>query len=346
MKKKALYIAIAVAAVTAVVFLLFFRRDPMLARFAELKKNPVKVRALDEEAIRRMGLNTVLGTDDDKLGYEERIAFLRARYGKKINRYAAQINLLDALWRHCKKANPDGWIECVQEYLQAAFPELAGRIFQLFEDYYRYQTWLSDNQSGLQGLSNQERKRLLWQKRYDLFGKEVAEEIWAMEIKNDQILEQLEKIDRMSGSLNEKLVTYKGTVDAVYGEEDKSYVNRHQQDLMDRFLNLESVQEDLERMQPEERKSSLREVRKAMGLNDEALRRWDELDAERDKRWTSGTQYTREREELAAKHSGSELESKLAPLRQKHFGAEADSVKAEEESGYFRFKEKRKWGQN
>ncbi|HEX8821120.1 MAG TPA: hypothetical protein VF794_14420, partial [Archangium sp.] len=86
--------------------------------------------------------------------------------------------------------------------------------------------------------------------------------------------------------------------------------------------------------------------REEMGLDDEALKRWDELDKVRDTRWEVGSQYMSEREALAQQYSGAELETKLQELRTRYFADEAGTVAEEEETGFYRFSRPRQWGRN
>ncbi len=115
---------------------------------------------------------------------------------------------------------------------------------------------------------------------------------------------------------------------------------------MNRFLDLGSVQKDLGAMAPEQRAESLRTIRQEMGLDEEALKRWEELDQRRDVRWEMGSQYMSEREALAREYSGPELEAKLKELRARYFTEEADILAEEEASGFFRFTRPRRWGRD
>jgi hypothetical protein len=74
-----------------------------------------------------------------------------------------------------------------------------------------------------------------------------------------------------------------------------------------------------------------------MGMDDEALARWHDLDAARDRAWEVGERYMAEREGLSA---GTELTA----LQDRLFGAEADIIRAEEASGFFRFARRRQLG--
>ena len=99
-------------------------------------------------------------------------------------------------------------------------------------------------------------------------------------------------------------------------------------------------------MAPEQRRQTMREVRKGLGLDDEALARWDELDRTRDQRWDGGARYMSERTALADTYSGEELELRVHELRVRYFGGEADTIRSEEQSGFFRFERERRWGRD
>ena len=53
-------------------------------------------------------------------------------------------------------------------------------------------------------------------------------------------------------------------------------------ELMNGFLEVAAVQDDLRALAPDERQVALRAIRKGMGLDAAAIERWDALDAERD----------------------------------------------------------------
>jgi len=116
--------------------------------------------------------------------------------------------------------------------------------------------------------------------------------------------------------------------------------------VLDRFVGLNSVQADLAAMTPSQRTEALREVRVQSGMDEDALERWDALDAQRDERAAMGTNYMRERAALESQYSGEALSQKIAELRVRTFGAEAESVANEEAGGYFRFETARTFGVN
>ena len=132
----------------------------------------------------------------------------------------------------------------------------------------------------------------------------------------------------------------------LHQEHADTYLQNHRQEVMNRFLALESVQRELAALPPAERTKALREVRKGLGLDDAALGRWDALDQERDRRWDAGLKYMAERAALAKQYTGEALEARLVELRARYFGPEAATIADEEASGFFRFERPRVYGLN
>ena len=137
---------------------------------------------------------------------------------------------------------------------------------------------------------------------------------------------------------------YQESVTRAYGEDAPGHLSERQQELMNRFLELGSVQRDLGAMTPEQRAASLRDVRQGMGLDEAALERWKELDVRRDARWELGSRYMAERATLAGGTAGPEQDARLAQLRMRYFPDEAATLAEEEASGFFRFGQARRWG--
>ncbi|MBN1206528.1 MAG: hypothetical protein JXB05_16700 [Myxococcaceae bacterium] len=278
---------------------------------------------------------------------EELSAFLRNRYGAKLKEPYVQIKMLEDLMRYFQKRNPDRWQEELLAFLKQEFPEMYEELAATLRNRLDYEKWVKDNQSYLRGLGEKERRTAMWDARNRLFGKEAAERIWASELKNQAVADTLVALDsKQDANLQQKLSTYKQRLQEIYGEQSEAYLARHQQEMMNRFLDMSSIQEELTAMTPQERTQSLRTIRKEMGLNEEALQRWDTLDQTRDARWEAGARYTEERVALAKQLSGAELEAKLQELRARYFGPEADIIAQEEASGFFRFERPRQWGRN
>jgi len=271
------------------------------------------------------------------------VQYFRDTYGKTIHHKHTQVMLIEKLKGYLSKMYPDDWVVYLYAMLREIFPGMENEIFDTFEKLHTYNAWLEENENELAQLPSKDKRNALWEKRYEIFGQD-ADQVWEAEKRVEPIYNALDTIQESNMPFNEKLSLYKESIQEAYKNNTDQFVARKQQELMNSFLNVESVQKDLASMAPEERKENLKELRKAMGLDSAALKRWDELDTVRDQRWNAGMQYMQQRAELEKKYKGAELEKQLDSLRIKYFGDEAETIKNEEESGYFRFTQPRKYG--
>lgn len=278
---------------------------------------------------------------------EQLATALRERYGARLDEPSVQMRMLEELMRYFQKRSPDRWREELLDFLKKHFPERYDELAAMLRNREDYEKWVKDNDAYLRGLDEHQRRAALWDARNRLFGKDIAERLWAAELKNQAVADSLRAIDTMEGaSLTDKLSTYKQKLKEVHGASADAYLARHQQELMNRFLDLSSIQRELTDLPPAERARSLRTIRKEMGLDEEALQRWDTLDQTRDGRWDAGARYMTERAALAKELSGAELETRLHEVRARYFGTEADVIAQEEAAGFFRFERPRVWGRN
>jgi lipase chaperone LimK len=139
---------------------------------------------------------------------------------------------------------------------------------------------------------------------------------------------------------------YREGLAEVYGDKVDAYLEKHRHQAMTRFFDLSSVQQELSAMTPDQRRQTMRELRQGMGLDEASLARWDELDRTRDQRWDGGARYMAERAALANTYSGEQLEQRVHELRVRYFGDEAETIRAEEQAGFFRFERERRWGRD
>lgn len=282
------------------------------------------------------------GVDRDAL-----VAQLRARYGAHLQYPYVQLKMLERLMRYFRAQSPEHWREELLDLLRAAFPDRYAELAANLQHWLDYEQWMNEHRTSLQGLDGKARHDAIWEARERIFGKEAAANIWASELKNQAATDALHAADALEGAtVSERLERYKEGLEDVYQEQAEPYLERHRQEVMDRFLDLDSVQKDLSDLSPEEREKSLREIRQGLGMPEDALQRWDALDRERDARWDTGARYMQEREALAKQYSGGALEERLKELRTRYFGAEAETIAGEEQSGFFRFSRPRRWGRN
>lgn len=274
--------------------------------------------------------------------------YLRGRYGgEKLNNAYMQVKLLEELMRYFQKHAPGDWEQALLAFLRETYPERYEALAAVLRARLDYERWIRENERYLLELGEEDRRRNIWEQREALFGKEAAEQIWASERKSQAVADALAALDaRTDVKVADKVKLYREQLQEVYGAQTDAFLERHRQEAMNRFLDLASVQRELGALSPEERSRSLREIRVGMGLDAEALQRWDALDAERDARWDAGARYMREREALARQYAGAELEARLRPIRERYFGAEAETIADEEAGGFFRFTRPRVWGRN
>jgi hypothetical protein len=257
------------------------------------------------------------------------------------------MRLLEQLMRYFQQRNPTGWEADLVALLRRAFPEQAELLAQRLHQRVEYGRWMEEHQKELRGKPEAERRAAVWEERKRLFGQDVAEQLWAGELRSAAVSDALVAIDALpQASVGERLERYQKSLAQTYGAESTEYTQAHQQELMNRFLDLGSVQRDLGAMSPGERARSLREIRQGMGLDEAALERWKELDLRRDARWELGERYMAERATLTQQASGPELDAQLAALRARYFPDEAETMAEEEASGFFRFGQPRQWGRN
>lgn len=344
-KQRVLIGAAASAAVLAVVLLSVWPRgapSPAPAPPAAAASSP-GTRSASSAA---RGEDGAPGPEDPDELRERIVSLLRSRYGAHIREPYVQVKMLEELLRFFRARDPEHWQQAVLDMIRAAFPDRYAEIAANLYHWLDYERWMNEHQPDLRGLTDAERRKAIWDERKRLFGDEAAQNIWASELKDQAFADALAAVDAQGGGLSEKLAQYKESIEDLHQEGSDAFVQRRQQELLDRFLDLESVQKDLSAEEPEERAKSLREIREGLGLSPEAIQRWEILDGERDTRWEAGASYMQEREALAKQLSGADLETRLEELRARYFGPEAETIATEEQSGFFRFTRPRRWGRN
>lgn len=270
---------------------------------------------------------------------------LRDKFGPALRGRHGQIRAIEQVLAYLAQHYPADWRERIEAFLQALSPELAVQLIAQFESLTRYQDWLRDNRERLTQLPAAQRRAELWLMRRELFGAAAAEEIWAAERRGEQVQSTLAALDRVDGRrVDEKLGSYLGAIESAYGSKAAGLIEQRRTELMNRFLELDSVQSQLAAMAPTERSAALRGIRERMGLASAALDRWDGLDRERDQHWDSGQRYQQERSRIVAEYRGAEQGELLRELQDRSFGTEAEVIRSEEASGFYRYAQSRRIG--
>jgi len=286
----------------------------------------------------------VSGSDGKVRLDKEVIAYLKGRYGKDLNSPKAQVQAIEEIQELLETQYHQNAQEKMGEAIKLVFPDNIDRLMKMSSKVARYDTWLKGISATLLTKGKQEREGIIRGKRNEIFGPE-ADKIWPDNQKAETISQVLKGLNRVKGaSLNQKLAFFHDTIQQEYASDADAYIKIHQQALLESFFRLESVQSDLKRMQPRERRQNLRAIRQAFGMDESALAHWDTLEKVRDERWEKGMLYMRDRQEVIDSVPGELREIVLNELRQKYFGKEAATVAGEEKAGYFRFKVKRFYG--
>jgi len=287
---------------------------------------------------------------EEKAGQDDLEAFrerLMAKFSGRLDHPGGQVKLLEELMRYLDHVDPEHWRESLSAILMSWFPERSEELLNKAEAMIAYQDFMEREQYALRAMGPEERRDFIWAKRRELFG-ESAEEIWQSELRNYSLSQSLKTLDQQPGPTLAKAEAYTRAIQDAYGDEADRVIERRRQELTDRFLSLTSVQETLHEQAPEERYKTLRGIRQQLGMEDQALDRWDQLDRTRDSRWAQGEDYENQRQAIVEKYQpGPEREEALDNLSQDIFGEEmAATIRDEEAAGYFRYRQSRVYGQN
>lgn len=272
---------------------------------------------------------------------------IRADFGASIYNGHTQVKALEKLVGYLKERYPNTWEEQLQTYLELTFPEYAEQLISLYQNMASYNLWMVSEKQNLVALSASERRTLIWEMRSAFFG-DVALQIWEDSLKGERVLDTLIEISESGGSQSFKdnsglfIVSLK----QAYGEEADAVIESKRQELSDRFLSVPVVQQQLKAMPKKERYAALSDFRRSIGMDDAAVSRWTVLDKTRDARRAAGNKYLESRAVLQEELSGSKLSAAITQLQDELFGSEAETIRNEEDAGYFRFERPQIIGRN
>jgi hypothetical protein len=189
-------------------------------------------------------------------------------------------------------------------------------------------------------------------KKRELFG-EDADKIWsgdmlATEVRKAKMQDVMAVLNKSSDTtLDEKLDVYRSALNETYkGTPEEFFLD--QKDILSKaFFSIDSVQDILKQMSPEERQQEINNVRSKMGFDSHEMEEMAEIDAQHEQRWNIGLEYMQERNDLVDNFKGPEQKEKLKALREKYFQDEANTIEREEENdNFFRFERPHIYGRN
>jgi hypothetical protein len=275
---------------------------------------------------------------------------LQKYYGERISEKSVQASIYD-IYKKFAGSRPDGR-EFFYNVLKRAFGDLADEIMATLDKLDLYHQWLMENDAVLSQMNDAEKMVALWTKRIELFGDD-AQDIWVDEVmatdaRKAKMLDTLEFIkESKDTNLDEKLQLYQDSLEETYKGSPEEYFLKQKPILAKIFFSIDSVQDELKQMSPDQRQATINKIRKDMGFTDKMVKDMEEIDAENNKRWDVGLKYMEERKQVVSEFQGDQQKEKLKALRDKYFGEEAQTIQAEEENdGFFRFERPRYYGRN
>lgn len=275
---------------------------------------------------------------------------LRKYYGKTISEKNTQASII-GVRDMVVGMHPANGKELFSTILKRAFPDYTGDIMETLDKLDQYNSWLEDNREKIAGMTAAERVAFLWEKRKELFGDD-AEKIWsgemlATEARNAKAQDAIIMLNESSDlSIREKADEYRQILHETYEGSPEEYILDQPRLLSEIFFSMDSVQDELKQMSPEERQAEINRIREEMGLTEDQIESLARRDAENERRWETGLLYMEDRERIVSEYDGHERQELLRQLREEYFGDEAGTIELEENDGFFRFKRPRIYGRN
>ncbi|MFZ2631550.1 MAG: hypothetical protein WA081_15165 [Desulfosalsimonadaceae bacterium] len=275
---------------------------------------------------------------------------LQKNYGGTISKISTQASLY-GVRNYILSMFPDDGGKTFSEIIKRAFPDFADAIMATLNKLDTYNQWLADNEAILAMMSESEKTAALWEKREALFG-DAAKEIWSGELlatdarkktMQDTMAVLQESRDT---TIEEKLDMFNAALHETYDNSPEEFILEYKDMSAKVFFSLDSVQDELKKLPPDQRQFEMNKIRREMGFTQEDIEKMEEYDAVREKRWEVGLQYMAERDAVAAESQGPEQEEKLKAIREKYFQDEAQTIELEEKDDFFRFKRERVYGRN
>lgn len=285
------------------------------------------------------------------LSLEDRlVAELQEFYGKTISEKSTQVLLLKIKNFLSGPYPKDGDLR-FYNILKRAFPDLADEIMETLEKMEQYNLWVDENKHMLSQMSGLEKDGTLWKKRRELFGDDAeiiwSEEVLAYEKRKQEMRDAIRLLDGSDDTtIDEKLFVYKSSLNQAYEDSPEAYILDNTDMLAKVFFGIDSVQEELKQLEPDQRKQEINRIRKEMGYAQSQIEELEALDDHRDHRWENGLAYMDERERIVREFEGSQLDEQLKVLQEKYFKHEAKTIDLEEKDGFFRYRRARIYGRN
>lgn len=348
--KKALLFASAVAVSGLVVWFLLPESPREISQHTngETVVDRSDVKATQTPSTEEKLIDTTLqanNTDDQAVLFGRLAAEMRAKFGAELAQAIGKLKMIADLRNWFMAQYPEDWLEQLLAFLQSEFPDDAESLVAMLQSLLQYEEF-AQGLDLTQFASSEDLNAYMWEQRERLFG-EDATELWAEEHKANLMRDNVQALGEVVGNFGELQQQYVDSRISVYGETAFEDQASETNNMMNEFLTLNNVQNELKNMPPAERQSSLREFRESLGMDEQALDRWEALDQKRDIAWEQGEEYMARRTDLTEAYSGSELDEKIQQLQNELFTeSHASVLRKEEASGFFRYERERTIGLN
>jgi len=278
------------------------------------------------------------------------VADLKKHYSKTIQDKSTQASFLN-LRNFVINIDPKNGRNIFYSIISQAFPDYAQEIMKTLDKLDQYNKWLKENENKLDGMKDSEREAALLAKRTELFGDD-AEKIWtgdmlASDARRAKFREQLDVLNTSSDTtIDEKLEMFQGVLEETYKNSPEAFLSDQSVMMSKVFFSIDSVQDELKKMRPEQRQQEINNIRRKMGIPEDQIEELTKRDAYNEKRWQIGLKYMEERDRIEKEYEGPEQEKQLGLLREYYFGDEAKTIELEEKDKFFRYKRSHIYGRN
>ncbi len=284
---------------------------------------------------------------------KEMVAQLQLKHTNDIHQISIMVTMRD-FRDFVLEMFPENGQLLFEKIMLAAFPEVALQILNLVKGLDEYDAWYLVNLLTLNDLHPLQRNGKIRAKRHEIFG-DLAQEIWQEELAEDQkrqdtIRQTIKLLDKAQDiSLDESLYVLNNTIQEQFADRPEALIIDKGL-VASMYFNLASVQKSLENLPEEDRQTQINQSRRQLGYSEKSIDDLEQQDTQREQRWKNGYQYMQARTSLMNTlpevEIEAELEGELNALREQYFKHEAPTIKAEEQSQFFRYERPRLYGQN
>jgi hypothetical protein len=236
-------------------------------------------------------------------------------------------------------------VRCFEEMSRVSFPDKLEELLIYYKNLTQYKVWLETGFNTNYSIDPIKMEDEKWQKRYELFGMDAAEEIYASERYNKNLNQQVEyyskgkqNITEKINSLGDYIANLKATQSNQQEISDEDYIQYGQ-----KFLSTPEIQSGLMKLSPEKQIKMLRNIRLSVGLSESKVNELESWDKSRMSEWEKGQTYLQEINSLKDKMESNspEFDKESRRIKETYFGKElSDEIEQEDKNGNNRFQKK------